>query len=53
MTVKDSYEMGRYVTRHYGTQGAKDRMQAACGTWGTVWDAYMLGRARFARTGEY
>lgn len=55
MTTKDAYEMGRYVTRHYGTQGARDRQLAmqCFGTADWLGVAYWLGRDRYARTGEY
>jgi len=65
MTLRDAYAMGRYVTRHPGTVGAGDRSRELClavdarytrGDWDggyALQSAYMLGRDKFARTGEY
>jgi len=64
LTARDAYEMGRYVTRHMGTQGALDRVEAfsawidsfplgTCLVDAPVWLAFWLGRDRFARTGTH
>lgn len=53
MTLRDAYEMGRYVTRHYGTRGAWDRVHEGEQLFGVLSCCYWLGRDRFARTGEY
>ena len=57
MTARDAYEMGRYVTRHFGSQGAADRIRAIDRATGEncvhpLWIAFFLGRDRFARMGE-
>lgn len=62
VTLKDAYEMGRYVTRHQGSRAARDRIAAVEEARATVQDrryavclhdAYLLGRDRLARTGEH
>lgn len=58
MTLRDAYEMGRYVTRHPGTQGSRDRHSEYLAMYDyrysePLYLAYWLGRDRFARTGEY
>ncbi len=57
MTVRDAYEAGRYVTRHLGTEGARDRQALFSGDPWVAFDAldaaYWLGRDRLARTGEH
>lgn len=54
MTLRDAYEMGRYVARHMGTQGARDRMALAYTDLldGRAFSAYLLGRDRAWRMGE-